>query len=156
MDGFGVRARPGAVAVSADGRWVAFGNAGGQVRFWPVAQPELSDELATDSAGVTALSFSRGAQSLFVATGAAQFQAWQVRSRQELFRHRLTNPAAWLVMAPEDSGLIIGHPAPQGEETGASWWWPNVGAKAAPVINHTRPVRTTPLPEWFEKKRRRP
>lgn len=155
-----MKRRPGfraaAVAVSADGRWVAFGNDTGQVKFWPVAEPELSDDLLADASGVTALAFSSGAQSLFVATESAQCQAWQVRTRQELFRHRLTHPAGWLVVAPGDAGLLIGHPAPQGEETGDSWWWPNVAAKPAVPVDRSRSGRTTPLPKWFEKQRRGP
>ncbi len=150
-----LKRRPGlkatATAISRDGRWVAFGDASGQVRLWRVGETVVDEEFSTTTRGITALAFGAGEQTLFVANEAGQLEVWHVPDRQELFRHRLSNPAYWLVMAPDDAGLLCGHPAPSGEESGSSWWWPNESVHPASNPMRRRTAVPLKLPAWFDK-----
>lgn len=148
-----LRRRPGSnattAAISADGRWAAFGNDRGQVRLWRLGESPVEEDLAVGPDAVTSLAFTGDDQTLFVATAGGQLQAWSVRVRQELFRHRLGHAADWLVMGPEDAGLLSGHHAPADGEVGASWWWPNADHRAA--FKSVREPAPVPLPAWFER-----
>lgn len=154
-----LRKRPGfhasSAAISSDGRWVAFGNERGHVRMWRAADTTYDEDLVVDATAVTALGFSAENQTLFVATAASLLEAWHLGVRQELFRHALPQPAAWLIVAPNDAGLLVGHPAAVEGETGASWWWPNADRRSVSVTKGPRPAGGAMLPDWFEKPPRR-
>ena len=143
------------VAISSDGRWAAFGDARGRIRLWRVADPLVDDDLTVGANAVTAMAFAGGDQTLFVATAGSQMQAWNIRTRQQMFRHPLSHSAEWLVMAPNDAGILTGHAAPNDASAGYSWWWPNADFRPASRSVREPASDGTRLPEWFEKSGRR-
>ena len=141
-------------ALSPDGQVAAFGDERGQVRIWR-SVPNETENLPADAGAIRALTFGGEGRTLFVANGSGLLQAWHLGTRQELFSRGLAHPAEWLVMAPNDAGLLVGYPAPAGEETGSNWWWPVAAAeRLRPSPSPALPLPTPDhLPIWLKPRR---
>ena len=140
--------KPLVTAVSSDGQVAAFGDDHGHIRIWRPAVNQTED-LPADPAAIHALAFGGEGRTLFVANGANLLQAWHLGTRQELFSRSLSYSAEWLVMAPHDMGLLVGHPAPPGESTGTTWWWPVSTADRFRTPVRSGSSTVAPIPAWL-------
>jgi len=115
------------LAVSPDGRLVASGTGGGQVRFFDPAKGELVDTLHGHLNAVAGIAFSPDGRRLISTMGAREaVKLWDVGTRQELLT--LAGTGSWLGAArwsADGDVILAGSPwqawrAPSGEEIAAA------------------------------------
>lgn len=111
------------VALSGDGQWLAA--AGRDRRVLLVSGQEGRPEyLVGHQAPVQSVAFSQDGRTLFSAGQDGVLMAWHLATRRELMAYRHGQRISWLLMAPRDAGLLLGHERTAEAASGGFWYWP--------------------------------